>query len=80
MKTKIEYEASDIVWEDDQEMDPVHAFFMSQILVVMLTGAKQQEGEDPQDPLKRLIALSLNLAQSQGISITKAELPGVFKA
>lgn len=77
MKTKIEYEASDIVI--DKDMDPAQQFFMAQIVLVMLTGAKAQDGDDPQDPLKRLIALSLNLAQNMEISITKAELPGVFK-
>lgn len=77
VKTVHEYEAEDIDFKDK-----VHGFLMAQLLIVMLTGIK----EDPADagkedasllPVKRLIAGMLNSAQKAGITIAPS-VPEVF--
>ena len=81
MKTYVEYEATDIV--SAVEMDPVHSFLMSQLLVIDLTGFEPKAddpADDPLFPVRRQVADFLNAAQRSGISITKSELPDALKA
>ena len=77
MKTIHEYEAADIDLKD-----PIHGFLMGQLLVVMLTGLKNQPDDPTDDPtfaLKRNIANFLNAAQKAGITVARA-VPEVFTA
>lgn len=78
MRTIHEYEPSDINLRGSP-VDPVHSFLMGQFLVFALTGLKSKEGEDSLLGLQRAIADFLNAAQKAGISITKSEVPEVFR-
>lgn len=69
MKTIHEYEAADIDLKD-----PIHGFVLGQLLVFALT-FKQANDEE----MREHVASFLNGAQKSGISITKAEVPEVFR-
>jgi hypothetical protein len=77
MRTIHQYEASDIDFKD-----PVHGFLMGMVGMVLyaLLSTKPQDGESSETAIKRIIAEILNHAAESGITITKTEVPTVFKS
>lgn len=82
MKTYIEYEAKDIKIDSKNEIDPLHMFLLTQVLVTSIMGLKlrEEDGDDKLMPAKRVIAEMLNAMTREGWVLTKAELPLAFKA
>jgi len=87
MKTKYEYEASDIKVKDfaqGETMDPVHSFLMGQVMIILIKGMKAgEDGDDGAGAMLQIqahIANFLNEAQESGIVIAKGEaIPAAFR-
>ena len=71
-RTIYHYDAEDIDFKD-----PVHSFLMGMVILSVLTMDPEKGKEEL--AVKKTIAIILNAATDQGISIAKSEVPAAFR-